>query len=183
MIDPMTPREPLLPRIAQPALLRRLRVSDLAAFHAYRSDPVVCRYQAWSPMSEAGASEFIAGMEAAPLFQPGKWAQLAIARIEDDALVGDVGLFVVADCSSAEIGFTLSPAARGYGYAVAAAAASIQLLFEHTAVSRVAGITDVRNAASVRVLERVGMSRVESREVVFKGEPCVEWVYARQRGA
>jgi RimJ/RimL family protein N-acetyltransferase len=45
------------------------------------------------------------------------------------------------------------------------------------------GVTDARNTASVKVLERVGMSRVEAREVVFKGEPCVEWVYCRARGA
>ena len=134
-------------------------------------------------MSEAEASEFIVEMETAPLFQPGKWAQLAIARAEDDALVGDVGLFVAEDHSAAEIGFTLSATARSRGYATAAAAASIQLLFEQTAVPRVVGITDARNAASVRVLERVGMSRVEARELVFKGEPCVEWVYARVRGA
>lgn len=48
---------------------------------------------------------------------------------------------------------------------------------------RVVGITDARNAASVRVLERVGMSRVEAREVVFKGEPCVEWEYSIGRGS
>ena len=134
-------------------------------------------------MSEAEASEFIAEMETAPLFQPDKWAQVAIARPEDGALVGDMGLFVAKDLSWAEIGFTLSAATRGRGYAAAAAAAAIQLLFEHTAVPRVIGITDARNAASVRVLERVGMSRVEARAVVFKGEPCVEWVCSRARGA
>jgi ribosomal-protein-alanine N-acetyltransferase len=179
----MTPAESPLPRLARPALLRRLRASDLAAFHAYRSDPVVCRYQSWLPMPESEASAFIAEMEAAPLFQPGQWAQLAIARAEDDALVGDLGLFVAGDLSSAEIGFTLSAAAQGRGYAAAAAAAAIKLLFELTAVPRVVGITDARNAASVRVLERVGMSRVEAREVVFKGEPCVEWVYSIGRGS
>jgi aminoglycoside 6'-N-acetyltransferase len=183
MVDPMAQPNLSLPRPAGPVLLRRLRASDLAIFHAYRSDPVVCRYQAWSPMSQAEASEFIAEMETVPLFQPGQWAQVAIARAEDDALVGDMGLFVAEDLSSAEIGFTLSPAARSRGYATAAAAAAIQLLFEQTAVSRIIGITDARNAASVGVLERVGMSQVESREVVFKGEPCVEWVYSIGRGA
>ena len=183
MVDPMAQPNLSLPRLAGPVLLRRLRRADLAAFHAYRGDPAVCRYQAWSPMSGAEASEFIAEMEATPLFQPGKWAQIAIARAKDGALVGDMGLFVAEGCKSAEIGFTLSPAARSRGYASAAAAASIQLLFEHTAVPRVFGITDARNAASVRVLERVGMSRAESREVVFKGEPCVEWVYSMARSA
>jgi RimJ/RimL family protein N-acetyltransferase len=59
--------------------------------------------------------------------------------------------------------------------------ASIQLLFEQTRVSRVIGITDARNTASVRVLERVGMKHVDSRKVEFKGETCTEWVYARER--
>jgi hypothetical protein len=27
------------------------------------------------------------------------------------------------------------------------------------------------------------MSRVEAREVVFKGEPCVEWEYSIGRGS
>lgn len=168
-------------RLAGPVLLRRLRSADVTAFVAYRSDPVVARYQGWALMSEAEASAFIAGMANAPLFQPGAWVQLAIARAEDDALVGDVGLFVAEDSAFAEIGFTVAPAAQARGYASAAAAAALELLFEHTSAARVIGVTDARNAASVKVLERAGMRRIESREAMSKGEPCVEWVYARGR--
>jgi aminoglycoside 6'-N-acetyltransferase len=132
-------------------------------------------------MSEPEASEFVAEMATTPLFQPGAWVQLAIARTADDALVGDVGLFLAEDCAFAEVGFTVAPKAQARGYASAAVAAAIQLLFERTSAARVIAVTDARNTASVKVLERVGMSRVESRETLFKGEPGVEWVYARSR--
>ena len=170
-----------LPRKVGRAMLRRLRTQDLAAFQAYRQDPHVGLYQSWSPMSQSEALAFINEMAVANLFEPGVWAQLAIARAEDSSLVGDLGLLVAEDCEHAELGFTVSPAAQGQGYGSAAVAEAIRLLFEQTAVRQVVGITDARNIASVRLLERVGMSRVESRETVFKGEPCTEWVYAKER--
>jgi hypothetical protein len=40
---PMVPAEPL-PVLAGPALLRRLRVSDLPAFQTYRHDAELARY-------------------------------------------------------------------------------------------------------------------------------------------
>ncbi len=171
----------LLPRMAGHAILRRLNTEDLAAFQAYRQDPHVGQYQGWSPMAQSEALAFISEMAAVRLFEPGVWAQLAIARAEDGSLVGDLGLLVAENRERAEIGFTVSPAAQGKGYGSAAVAEAIRLLFEQTAVRQVVGITDARNIPSVRLLERVGMSRVESRETVFKGEPCTEWVYAKQR--
>jgi RimJ/RimL family protein N-acetyltransferase len=171
----------LLPRNAGHVVLRRLGIGDLTAFQAYRRDAQVGLYQGWSPMSQAEALAFIGEMAAAKLFEPGVWAQLAIARAEDNALVGDLGLCVAENLEHAEVGFTVCPAAQGQGYGSAAVAEAIRLLFEQTAVQRVIGITDARNTPSVRLLERVGMRRVESRETVFKGEPCTEWVYARRR--
>ncbi len=132
-------------------------------------------------MSESQALAFIAEMTSAALFEPGEWAQLAIARAEDNSLVGDIGLFVSGTGEHAEVGFTVSPAAQGRGYGSEAVAAAISLLFEATAVERVLGVTDARNTASMQLLERVGMQRIESRVVVFKGEPCTEWVYAKRR--
>jgi aminoglycoside 6'-N-acetyltransferase len=170
-----------LPRTVGQTLLRRLKPGDLAAFHAYRSDPVVGQYQGWSTMTAPQALAFINEMAVAELFVPGTWAQLAIARAEDGALVGDLGLLVAASGTVAEVGFTVSPTAQGQGHGTAAVALALRLVFECTAVARVIGVTDSRNQGSVRLLERVGMTRVESRDVVFKGQHCTEWVYARPR--
>ncbi|MEO7244186.1 MAG: GNAT family protein, partial [Rubrivivax sp.] len=139
-------------------------------------------YQGWSPMAPDEALRFIEQMASAELLIPGAWVQLAIARADGGGLVGDIGLHVHADGKTAEVGVTVAPSAQGQGYGSAAVAAAISLLFDHTAVSRVVGITDRRNLPSVRLLERVGMRRAETRRTVFKGVPCTEWVYAVRRG-
>lgn len=177
----MKPPADPLPRSAGPVLLRRLHPTDLSLFHSYRSDPHVGRYQGWPLLTEVEALAFINEVAAAELFVPGEWAQIAIAEAGSGQLVGDIGIFVAESAESAEVGFTLRPTATGKGYATAAVRETIRFVFEHTRVERVIGVTDSRNARSVRLLERVGMRRVESRETVFRGEPCTEWVYATRR--
>jgi aminoglycoside 6'-N-acetyltransferase len=120
-------------------------------------------------------------MHEAAILRPGEWSQIAIADPGTDELIGDVGLFLGPEASYAEIGFTLSRAAQGRGVATAAVRATIDMMFGYTLARQVFGITDARNTASVRVLERAGMQRVESREVVFKGEACTEWVFIKER--
>lgn len=176
----MPPAE-TLPRRANGIVLRRLSLDDLATFQAYRNDPEVGRYQGWSPMPDADAAAFLSEMNACTLLEPGVWCQVAIADAASDALLGDIGLLVAADSAEAEVGFTVAPAAQGRGVATAAVGAAIAWLFASTAVARVVGITDARNVRSVRVLQRIGMQRVESRQAVFRGEACVEDVYAVTR--
>jgi [ribosomal protein S5]-alanine N-acetyltransferase len=171
-----------LPRRGAGVVLRRLSALDVAAFQAYRTDTELGRYQGWSAMSDAQACEFLNEMSAAALLRPGEWAQIGVAGADGLALLGDIGLFVAADSRHAEIGFTLARPAQGRGLATAAAREAVGLLFEHTAVERVLGITDARNDASIRVLERIGMRKVGEHDTVFRGEPCVECVYAVLRG-
>jgi len=180
--SPMQLAADWLPTRNRNALLRRLRLDDLHAFQAYRHDPALARYQGWCPVSDPEALAFLEEMASAPLLQPGQWIQLAIADPHTDQLLGDIGLYVAPDSSSAELGFTLARAAQGRGVATAAAQAAVRLLFACTAVARVVGITDARNEPSVRLLSRIGMRMVESRQSVFKGEACTEQVFSMARG-
>jgi aminoglycoside 6'-N-acetyltransferase len=132
-------------------------------------------------MSDAEALAFLNEMNTAPLFSPDKWMQLGIAEPGTERLIGDIGLFLAADERTAEIGFTLDPAAQGRGIATAAVRAALQLLFASTKVQQVLGVTDSRNGSSVRLLKRVGFLQRESHHVVFRGEPCSEEVYALPR--
>ncbi|MBK7978263.1 MAG: GNAT family N-acetyltransferase [Deltaproteobacteria bacterium] len=158
--------ETLLPREFLGGRLRRLHSRDRAAFQAYRSLPELGRYQGWSPMSDAEAHAFLDEMHRAPLFTPRQWVQLGIAKPESDELVGDIGLCLSEDGTCGEVGFTLEPS---------------QLLFAATSVARVVAITDERNRPSIKLLERVGFGFVESRQVVFRGEPCTERAYELPR--
>lgn len=163
-------------------VLRRLVPGDLPGFQAYRRDERLARYQGWSAQTDAQALAFIDEMRATPLFARGEWVQLGIAGREHGTLIGDIGLHVDADGRAAEIGFTLSRAAQGRGLATEAVRLALALMLQHGAVERVVGITDARNLASVRLLERVGFVHRDTREAVFKGEACVEWVYVLERG-
>ncbi len=170
-----------LPLIAGPALLRRLSVADLATFQAYRNDAEVGRYQGWTPMPDGEALAFLRQMSAAELLRPGEWMQIGIATPHDPALVGDIGLRLAEDGSHAEIGFTLSRGAQGRGIATAAASAAIALVFTWTDAHRVLGVTDARNLRSIRLLERIGMRRVDECAATFRGDPCIEYAYALER--
>ena len=171
----------MLPLAFAQGTLRRLSRGDLAAFQAYRADPELGRYQAWSPMSDGQADEFLAEMSTATLFEPGAWVQLGIAAPDGGRLLGDIGLFVAEDRRHAEIGFTLERAAQGRGLATEAVRRAVELVLEATPAERVLGITDARNEPSIRLLQRVGMQRAETRTVTWRGEPCVEHVFQRLR--
>jgi len=174
--------EQVFPRTFMGGRLRRLRASDLEAFQAYRAIPELGRFQGWTPMSDAEASEFLARMSGTSLFNPGEWLQLGIADLESDVLVGDIGIHLSENGDTAELGFTLHPAAQGRGVATAAVREALQLLFAATSAQRVLGITDSRNEPSIRLLERTGFRYQEARDIVFRGEPCCEKIYALARG-
>lgn len=164
------------PLITERLRVRRLQRPDLARFAAYRADPELARYQGWSAMSEAEALAFIEEMQHAPAFVEEAWLQLAIAQRAEDALVGDIGLCLHAG-GEAEIGFTLMHEAQGQGLATEALAALMRRLWAQPGVRRVIGITDARNRASIRVLERLGLRLQSQEDTVFKGEPCTELRY------
>jgi ribosomal-protein-alanine N-acetyltransferase len=176
-----SPNEPTLPQVFPGGVLRRLRQSDLAAFQAYRAIPELGRFQGWSPMSEVEALAFLSAMHDAPLFTPGHWIQLGIAMSETDQLVGDIGLLLSEDGFTGNVGFTLAPAAKGRGMATAAVRQALQIFFRATAAREVQGITDSRNAASIRLLERIGFQHHETRATMFRGEPCTEHTYLISR--
>ena len=176
----MTPASGL-PCTAGRVLLRRLDSSDLAAFQAYRHDAVIGLYQGWGPQTDAQALAFIEQMASAALFAPGVWFQVGIADERTDRLIGDIGWCVAADGASAEIGFSLCAQSQRQGLATEAVGAALRLLFEHTTVASVIGITDARNAASIRLLERLGLRLAATASAVFRDAVCTEHRFVASR--
>ncbi|MFG1607628.1 GNAT family N-acetyltransferase [Actinoplanes sp. NPDC049265] len=133
-------------------VLRRFRPSDGPALTTYRGDPEVARYQGWNPATTA------ADLAAGDPDTPG-WFQYAIERVSDHILIGDLGVHTHDNLMQAEIGFTLSRAAQGQGYATEAVRAVLNHLFEVRGRHKVSAECDARNTASSRLLERVGFRR------------------------
>ncbi len=170
-----------LPMRADRAMLRLLRESDVSVFHEYRADPLLARYQGWSPMSLMQASEFVRGMSKVSDLIAGDWIQLAIADPTSDVLIGDVGIFLDVERNAAEIGFTVRSENQGRGIASAAVGAAIRLIFTSSLAEKIRATTDARNVASIAVLERSGFTKTARREAEFKGECCIEFDYELPR--
>nr|CAS02910.1 putative integron gene cassette protein [uncultured bacterium]CAS02960.1 putative integron gene cassette protein [uncultured bacterium] len=171
----------LLPRAAGGIVLRRLAATDLADFQSYRQDPELGRYQGWVATPNDDARDFLKHMNQAALLQPSTWCQIGIADANSLTLIGDIGLILARDASQAEIGFTLRRQSQGHGLATAAVKEAIALVFESTTAKKVVGIADTRNLASIRLLERVGMIKVETRSAKSRGKRCTELVYNIQK--
>ena len=109
---------------------------------------------------------------------PGEWFQFAVAYPSTDELLGDVALRVDDDDTSrVELGFTMSPAHQGKGYATEAVTRVIAYAFQRLGVETVFAIADARNDASIALLERIGMRRTATEHVRFKGAWCDEHTY------
>ena len=157
-------------------VIRRFTIADAEAFASYRSDPEVARYQGWdAPYGLDQAVAFISGLP--DPFSPGAWCQLAVTT--DGDLIGDVALYTDTDPRLGRIGFTLTRAAQGRGYAAEAVRAVLAYAFGRGA-HRIAADCDTRNTASVAVLERLGMRREGHlrASVWWKGEWTDEYRYA-----
>ena len=170
-----------LPRRTSRLVIRRLRPTDLAAFQAYRSDAELAAYQGWSPLPDDATGAFLAEMHGAPFFRPGTWFQVGMARAVDDTLIGDIGICLDADGEAAEAGFTLGTSSQGQGLATEAVAAVFDWIFASTRAESIRCITDARNTASIRLLERLDMPRIHAAEAIFRGSACMEYTYVLKR--
>jgi RimJ/RimL family protein N-acetyltransferase len=174
--------ESFLPQATERLILRRFIDLDLERFLAYRQDPQVARFQGWSMLSDAEAQSFIKEMQIAAIGIPGEWFQIAIAHQPSNLLLGDIGMQIYLENPTiVEIGFSLGREAQGKGYAQEAIQSLIDSLFQLGTISKIVGITDMRNKPSIRLLKRLGMNLVRLDEVEFKGELCIEQIFELEK--
>lgn len=160
--------------------LRLLVEGDLEDVHAWMSDPAVAEYQLYEPRSRDEVADHIA--KAAPrttLEVDEDWIEFGIGL--EGRIIGCIffNLKNVAD-STAEIGWALTAADQGKGYAQEAAVAVLELAFGEMGLHRVFADLDPRNTPSIRLCERLGM-RHEAHHVehmMFKGTWADTGVYA-----
>jgi aminoglycoside 6'-N-acetyltransferase len=161
--------------------LRHFIDTDLQAFMSYRNDPEVARYQSWESISESEALSFIREQKTIQPGVPGQGFQIAIELKATDTLIGDCYIKInELDDRQAEIGFTLSRVNQGQGFATEAISSLLNYAFLKFDLHRIIAITDCENAASVALLERLGMRREGHflKNVWFKGKWGDEYLYA-----
>src|SRR5438067_1681262 len=118
--------------VTERLVVRPLRVEDLEAFVAYRSDQEVARYQSWdSPYSMVDAESLLSAQRRLRFGEPGEGLQVAVVDQASGAVCGDCFVRIVADQpQTAEVGVTLARASQGKGLATEALTAVLAELFE-----------------------------------------------------
>lgn len=162
-------------------VLRRFRVSDVESFVAYRNDPEIALYQSWESATVPDAKAFIEEQRSRPLFERGRWLQIAVEAKASQAHIGDCAMRITArDPRQAELGFTFSRQHQGRGFATEAVSHLLDYVFSRLDLHRVFAIADDRNLRAIALLERVGMRREgHFREAEwFKGAWVSDVLYA-----
>ena len=174
--------KPAWPLETDRLVLRPYAEGDLDALYAMYSDAEVVRYLDNDPRTRDEARALLdRKMAGSKLDAEGDWLGAAVVLRDSGRVVGDLAMqWVSEEHKTAEIGFVFDPEEQGRGYATEAARELLRVAFEDFGLHRVIGRTEARNAASARVLEKLGM-RLEARLVEnewVKGEWQSELVYA-----
>ena len=107
------------------------------------------------PYPPGAAAAWIAAHALA--WEAGTGAVFAITEREGGAVVGAIGLAVAAEHARAELGYWVAVSHWGMGYCTEAARALLDLAFGPLALHRVQARHFLRNPASGRVMQKLGM--------------------------
>jgi ribosomal-protein-alanine N-acetyltransferase len=155
-------------------VLRPLVAADAADLFTIFSDPAVMRYwssTAWDSLQQA--DNYIASADAG--IASGSDLRLGITLAGSGKLVGQVALYRFDEQNRrCDVGYALGRAHWGCGYLGEALAAMLEHGFAALGLNRVEADIDPRNAASAKVLERMGfkMEGLMPERWIVAGEVC-----------
>ena len=149
-----------LPIITTPRIvLRWISEDDIDSLYEIFSNRHVMRYWSTVPLPNREAAvalqrEIAGGNESETMF---KWG---LALRDSNTVIGTTTLFNLnLDNGRAELGYAMSHAHWGKGYMNEALNALVSHAFEVMDLRRLEADVDPRNAASIRVLEKLGFQR------------------------
>lgn len=157
-------------------VLRRAREEDLEAIHAVLSHPAAMRY--WSTLPHVSLDQTQEWLASMIEDDPGVREDFIVEH--EGRAIGKAGCYRLP-----EIGYILHPDYWGRGLATEALTAVIAHIFAHHPVEALTADIDPRNAASIKLLERLGFTFARRAERTWKlgDEWCDSVYYERKRRA
>jgi RimJ/RimL family protein N-acetyltransferase len=139
--------------------LRDFVPEDVAAVAVYSVDEQVGRYQDWQLLTPEAAQAFVDRAIDAARQTPRTSFDFAVIERTSQMLIGDASICIDSDRDKrAEIGFSLRRDRWGDGLATEAARLLLAFGFGPLGLHRIAATAHPDNTASLRVLEKVGMT-------------------------
>ncbi|WP_192506249.1 GNAT family N-acetyltransferase [Pseudoalteromonas aurantia] len=140
-------------------LMRPMILEDLKASYAHRSCPETSRYIG-EPLTLAQAQARLRENCEPWLGEENQRLALAITKKDTQQLIGELMFkYVNKPSLVGEIGYRLNKEFIGFGYAFEAVSMLIESLFSELKVMKIVAVCAVDNAASWRLMEKLGMQR------------------------
>jgi RimJ/RimL family protein N-acetyltransferase len=161
--------------------LRNIELDDKFAIYAYRSDPIVYKYQSWKPKYIQDVVDFINIKIVREPNIPNTWMQLAICKNADNTLIGDCGIhFLENEPEQVEIGITINSENQGKGLGSEALFMVFQYIFTILGKHRIIASIDPANTTSIHLMEKMKMRKeAHFRKSIFiDGEWVDDIIYA-----
>ena len=136
--------------------LREFVAADLDAVYAYSSDARVTRYLFFGPRDHDSTAEYLQELLNSQLERPRTRFELAVEENASGKLIGACDLSII-ESNVVDVGYMLGVDHWGKGFATEIALALVDAAFFDLRADRVISTVDVNNAASIRVLEKIGM--------------------------
>src|SRR5579863_2376716 len=169
------------PIVTERLSLREFRAEDESGVHEYASDPEVVRLMIWGPNAPEATRAYLHGVLKEQEQWPRNSVGLAIELKSEHRVIGSIGLRIKNEVNrSADIGYVLARRYWGNGYMAEAGRAVLDVAFREVKLHRVWATCDVRNRASYRVMEKLGMRREGHfrKDAMEKGEWRDSYLYA-----
>lgn len=137
-------------------VVRPFEPDDLVDAFSVFGDAVVMRYAAGAPDASLDATRVRLERYAEHQAQHGfsKWA---VRAADTGEYLGDAGILHLPETGELELGYRLARAQWGRGLATEVASAWLHHAMHVLRLPRVIAFADRRNAASIRVLRKIGM--------------------------
>jgi ribosomal-protein-alanine N-acetyltransferase len=162
-------------------ILRPVDLQDVKDVLAYATDVEWARYlPVPQPYTRRDAKEFVAGQLLLDREKNPSWA-----IVLDGVVIGGINLRMDFDNHACELGYSVARKHWGKGLATEAARSVIDAAFQFLPdLNKIRAMADLRNVASQRVMEKVGMTRegVMRQNRLFRGEHVDEVWYGLLRG-
>lgn len=170
-----------LPIHTERLVLRDFVPGDWPDVLAYQKDGRYLRFYPWTHRTEEDARKFVQMFVDHQQVQPRRRFQLAITLPDNPKVIGNCEIRRKPDNQwEGDIGYEVAPEHWDQGYATEAAQTMVRLGFQELGLHRISSWCIADNAASARVLEKVGMKqegRLRENEY-FKGRWWDTLLYA-----
>lgn len=157
-------------------LLREFDEGDVGPFYLMGSDPAVIRYTGDPGGGLTSLEHALEVLRTRPIadyrkYGYGRWACVLKSSGE---VIGFAGLKFLPESGDVDLGYRLLPAYWGQGLATEACRAIMDHGRTRLRLGRIIAMVHPDNVASVRILEKLGLTRVG--EVDFGGKRFVKYV-------